>query len=62
MLSGIAQKPDLVNQINALDAYCKQHSITVDEWMADLGSGLNYKRKQFNQLMEKMRLSGKNRS
>ena len=47
----MAQKPDLANQINALEAYCQQHSITVDEWMSDIGSGLNYKGKQFNRLM-----------
>src|SRR5713101_9988054 len=55
-VSGVAQKPDLVNQINALEAYCKQHSIKVDEWMSDIGSGLNYTRKQFNRLMEMIEL------
>jgi putative resolvase len=55
-VSGVAQKPDLVNQINALETYCKQHSIKVDEWMSDIGSGLNYKRKQFNRLMEMIEL------
>jgi putative resolvase len=55
-VSAVAQKPDLVNQINALEAYCKQHSIKVDEWMSDLGSGLDYKRKQFNRLMEMIEL------
>ena len=55
-VSAVAQKLDLVNQINALEAYCQQHTITVDEWMSDLGSGLNYKRKQFNRLMEMIEL------
>src|SRR6266568_5713607 len=55
-VSGVAQKPDLVNQVNALEAYCKQHSITVDEWISDIGSGLNYKRKQFTRLMEMVEL------
>jgi putative resolvase len=55
-VSGIAQKPDMTNQIHALEAYCKQHSITVDEWMSDIGSGLNYKRKQFNCLFEMIEL------
>jgi len=55
-VSGVAQKPDLVNQINALETYCKQQSIKVDEWMSDIGSGLNYKRKQFNRLMEMIEL------
>jgi putative resolvase len=55
-VSGVAQKPDLVNQINALEDYCKQHRISADEWMSDTGSGLNYKRKQFNLLMEMIEL------
>jgi putative resolvase len=55
-VSGVAQKPDLANQINALEVYCKQHSIKVDECMSDIGSGLNYKRKQFNRLMEMIEL------
>jgi len=55
-VSGVAQKPDLVNQINALEVYCKQHGISADAWMSDIGSGLNYKRKQFNLLMEMIEL------
>jgi len=51
-VSGVAQKPDLANQTKALKAYCQQHAILVDEWLSDIGSGLNYKRKQFNRLME----------
>src|SRR6266852_1359895 len=55
-VSGVAQKPDMANQVKALEAYCKQHSLKVDEWMSDIGSGLNYKRKQFNRLMEMVEL------
>jgi putative resolvase len=55
-VSGVAQKPDLANQIKALETYCKSQSIRVDEWLSDIGSGLNYKRKQFNRLMELIEL------
>jgi putative resolvase len=55
-ISGRAQKPDLANQIKALETYCQQHSIMVDEWLSDIGSGLNYKRKQFNRLMQLIEL------
>ena len=55
-VSSIAQKPDLANQVKALEAYCQQNGIAVDEWMSDIGSGLNYKRKQFNRLMELVEL------
>jgi putative resolvase len=55
-VSGVAQKPDLAHQIKALEAYCQQQALTVDEWLSDIGSGLNYKRKQFNRLMEMIEL------
>ncbi len=55
-VSGVAQKPDLANQIKALESYCKSQAIMVDEWLSDVGSGLNYKRKQFTRLMEMIEL------
>ena len=55
-VSGVGQKPDLLNQIKALETYSQQQSITVDEWIQDVGSGLNYKRKGFNRLMEMVEL------
>jgi putative resolvase len=55
-VSTAAQKPDLANQIAALKAYCEARQIKVDEWMQEIGSGLNYKRKQFNRLMEMVEL------
>lgn len=55
-VSGVAQKPDLLNQVEALKAYSQAHTILVDEWIQDIGSGLNYKRKGFNRLMEMVEL------
>src|SRR5215467_9867973 len=55
-VSTAAQKSDLANQIAALKAYCEGRQIKVDEWMQDVGSGLNYKRKQFNRLLEMVEL------
>ncbi|GHO75924.1 hypothetical protein KSD_36950 [Ktedonobacter sp. SOSP1-85] len=55
-VSGVSQKPDLTNQMTALQAYCTAHEITVDEWVQDIGSGLNYKRKGFNHVMEMVEL------
>lgn len=46
-----AQKPDLVNQVHALEEHCKEQTIEIDLWLQDIGSGLNYKRKQFNRLL-----------
>jgi len=42
--------------VKALEAYCQAHAITVNEWVQDIGSGLNYKRKGFNRVMEMVEL------
>jgi predicted site-specific integrase-resolvase len=55
-VSTAAQKLDLANQMAVLKAYCESRQIKVDEWMQDIGSGLNYKRKQFGRLMEQVEL------
>ncbi len=51
-MSSQAQKPDLDNQQNVLDAFCKQRKIEVDEWIMEVGGGLNFKRKQFLSLID----------
>ena len=55
-VSTATQKRDLANQLAALTAYCESRQIKVDEWMQEIGSGLNYKRKQFGRLMEQVEL------
>jgi putative resolvase len=55
-VSSQSQKPDLQNQVAALRAYCQAHDLKVDEWIEEVGSGLNYQRKQFNRLMEEIEL------
>lgn len=49
-VSSAAQKPDLSNQIEALETFCAANGYAVDEWYSETGSGLNYKRKKFNKL------------
>jgi len=46
------QRPDLLNQVTALEPYCQHHGIIPSETIQDIGSGLNYHRKGFNQLFE----------
>ena len=55
-VSSPSQKRDLVTQKDALRAYCLEHHITVDQWIEDIGSALNYKRKGFNQIIEDIEL------
>ena len=55
-VSSYGQKPELDNQKEALRKYCHQHEIVVDEWLEEIGSGLNYKRKKFSKLFEEIEL------
>jgi putative resolvase len=51
-VSSQAQKPDLAKQRQILEEFCKQRQIQVDEWIMEIGGGLNFKRKQFLQLVD----------
>lgn len=46
-VSSQAQKPDLKNQRLALEQFCIAKGITVDEWIEEIGGGLNFKRPKF---------------
>jgi putative resolvase len=51
-VSSVAQKKDLISQRNAVDSFCLASGRLIDKRMEDIGSGLNYKRKNFVLLME----------
>ena len=51
-VSSQAQKPDLANQRRVLELFCTQRNIEVDEWMMEVGGGLNFQRKQFLSLVD----------
>ena len=51
-VSSVAQKPDLENQQRLLSAYCTARGLAVDEWISEIGGGLNFKRKQFLRLVD----------
>ena len=50
-VSGNDQKNDWMSQKHALEQYIISNGIAVNEWLSDVGSGLNYKRKNFNYLL-----------
>ena len=50
------QKADLKNQTQAVRKFCADSKIQVSEWIEEIGSGLNYKRKKFHQLMNDIEL------
>lgn len=51
-VSSSGQKNDLYSQKQALEQYCTAKGYIVDDWLNEIGSGLNYNRKQFHALME----------
>lgn len=55
-VSSANQKQDLISQKKALEKYCEVHGYCVDAWISEIGSGLNYTRKQFNKLFEEIAL------
>lgn len=48
------QKDNLNNQFNFIKNYCNAKGIIVDDYMSDIGSGLNYKRKNWNKLLDQV--------
>jgi len=53
-VSSQAQKPDLEHQKSMLEQYCRASHIEVDEWITEIGGGMNFKRKQFLRLVDQI--------
>jgi putative resolvase len=53
-VSSAGQKDDLKRQKAALEQFCIGAGKGVDEWLDDIGSGLNLKRKNFVALMKRV--------
>jgi putative resolvase len=51
-VSSAAQKPDLQNQRQVLEQFCAARGIAVDEWIDEIGGGLNFQRKQLLRLVD----------
>jgi len=51
-VSSYGQKDDLESQIKAMDSYCANNGIKVDELIKEIGGGMNFKRKKFLKLMD----------
>jgi hypothetical protein len=45
------QRDDLSNQVEFLKQFANANGVIVDETIEDIGSGLNYKRKKWNHLL-----------
>ena len=53
-VSSTAQKTDLQSQRQAVEQFCVASGRSVSERLEDIGSGLNYKRRHFMALMERV--------
>ena len=51
-VSSPAQRPDLAHQRAALERYVQAKQIVVDEWIMEIGGGLNFERKRFLKLVD----------
>jgi predicted site-specific integrase-resolvase len=55
-VSNKSQDDDLKNQIKYVQEYCNTNNISIQDEYIDIGSGLNFKRKQFLKLMDDVEL------
>jgi len=46
------QKDDLKSQVTAMEQFCLSSGIAVDEWIHEIGGGMNFKRKKFLKIMD----------
>ena len=51
-VSSQAQKPDLENQVRVLEDFCAANGWAVDQWVKEVGGGLNFKRPKFLKLID----------
>jgi len=51
-VSSANQKDDLESQVKAMEQFCLNSGIAVDDWISEIGGGMNFKRKRFLGLMD----------
>lgn len=53
-VSTYGQKENLKDQLSYIRQYADAHGVILDEEISDIGSGLNYKRKKWNKLLDEV--------
>jgi predicted site-specific integrase-resolvase len=53
-VSSAGQRDDLESQVEAMEQYCRAGAVAVDEWIQEVGGGMNFKRKRFLGLIERI--------
>jgi predicted site-specific integrase-resolvase len=56
-VSSHGQKIELESQKKAMEQFCLSRGIAVDEWVEEIGGGLNFKRIKFLKLMKSIRMN-----
>ena len=51
-VSSPTQKPDLANQRHTLEQFCSARGLALDEWIEEVGGGLNFNRKRFLSIID----------
>ncbi|NJO15575.1 MAG: recombinase family protein [Thioploca sp.] len=46
-VSSTGQQADLKSQVKAMEQFCLSSGIAVDEWIPEIGGGMNFKRQKF---------------
>jgi predicted site-specific integrase-resolvase len=53
-VSSAGQKDDLASQVSAMETFCLGAGVAVDEWVTEVGGGMNFKRKGFLKILDRM--------
>ena len=53
-VSRAGQKDDLASQVAAMETWCRNAGVAVNEWVQEIGGGLNFKRKRFLNILDRM--------
>ncbi len=53
-VSSRSQLPDLKSQVESMRSFCLGGGIAVDEWLEEIGGGMNFKRKVFLNLFDRI--------
>ena len=53
-VSSASQKDDLAGQVRAMEEFCLQSGTVVNDWVTEIGGGMNFKRKRFLSLISEI--------
>jgi len=52
--AAVTSRNDLASQVAAMEQYCLAGAIAVDEWIEEVGGGMNFMRKRLLDLVERI--------